>query len=654
MTDTDQDQLDETIEPAAASEGEEQVAVGMESLMPPPTPAVFNVSPDGTTLAYLLAGEGGAQRLWLHPLDGDARALPLEFALVADRDGPQWSPDGRWLAVTGLHPDGSRTAIWLIDVEGGDARVLVDHAAADAGPRWSPDGTKIAFVSQRDGRGVIAVSEAGAASPSSQLTDPPPGQGDREPVWSKDSERVAFLRRGLEGTELKVVDHVWSVNLAAGELKQLTKKGSLRHSLRWGPERPLIVHVVEESEWDNLAVVNADNGAGWTLASEPGDKADPQWSADGARVIYTRAQGGVVRCCDRATSAASAILLDPDNGVAASPRWLPEKRVVYLFGGHGDMVRLITQENTADAERTEIPLGVWRTGRDVVVPTTLQVETRAGNKLSGFLYRQTEGSGLAPAVILLPYRPDVAQDARWRATEQALAAAGLAVYTPTMAGSRGLGRKLANALQAQDGRGEAEVSDLADVVARLRETDGIDPGRIAVAGRGFGATLALLLAGARPGSVQAVVAIDPVTDWADELDQADDDWRRWLLRVYGLPAAHPGAYALRTPSTFVGVIDAPLLLIGTDGAPPHRAAQLDRLASTLDELGVSHTRETALEETEWTIGLRVAEFLREAFRAVPEATPAEPPAAAAEESPSANGVSSENVTADDSLRTEVI
>jgi dipeptidyl aminopeptidase/acylaminoacyl peptidase len=403
----------------------------------------------------------------------------------------------------------------------------------------------------------------------------------------------------------------------------LTKKSSLRHSLRWGPERPLIAHVDEDGEWNNLAVVNADNSAGWTLASEPGDKADPQWADDGARVLYTRAQNGVVRCCDRATSAASAILLDPDNGVAVSPRWLPEKRVIYLFAAHGQPFRFITQQNTADAERTEISLGGWDPGRSFVSPSVLPVETRAGHKVSGFLYRQSESSGPSPALILLPDRPDIAQDARFRATEQALAAAGLAVYTPTLAGMRGQGRKLANALQAETGRGEPEVADLVDIAGTLRATDGIDPARVAVAGRGYGATLAMLLAGARPGSVQAVVAIDPIADWAAELDHADDAWRAWVLRTYGLPAANPGGYALRTPTTFAGVIDVPLLLIGTGTAPAHRAAQLDRLAEILDELGVSYVRESAPDASEWSVGARVARFLRDALRDVPDAPPAQ-------------------------------
>lgn len=652
MTETDRDELHETTAPTATAEPEPPTRTTDPTgpLAAPPEPGPTGLSPDGTTLAYFLHEPDGSLRFLLHPLDGEPRELPVHFHFdpIEDRDGPQWSPDGTALAFTGRRDGG--TAIFLVDVESGGARLLADHATADHTPRWAPDGQTIAFVSRRGGREVICVAPVDGAGPVIQLTDALPGQDEREPVWSKSGDRVAFIRRTIEGAEPQTADHIWSVVVATGEAKQLTKKAGIRHSLRWGPERPLIVHVTEDGEWDQLAVVNADNSAGWTLASEAGDKADPRWSADGSRVLYTRAQDGIVRCCDRATSAASAILLDPGAGVAACPRWLLDNNVVYAYAAPGAPFRFIVQENKADAERGEIAIGDWRPGRSLVAPATLELESAAGNKLGGFLYRQAEMAGPLPAVILLPERPDAALDARFRGTEQALAAAGLAVSTPVLAGMRGRGRTLTRALQAQSGRGEEEVSDLVDVAAQLRETGGIDASRIAVAGSGFGATLALLLAGARPGTVQAVVAIDPIADWAVEFAHADDAWRAWLARMYGLPVAQAGKYALRTPATFVGVIDVPLLLLGTEAAPAHRAAQLDGLAATLDDLGVAYTRETLPAGAAWAAGARVAAFLHDAFRALPPAPPppAEEPAAPDEAAgsdapaePTENGVAPE-------------
>ena len=72
-----------------------------------------------------------------------------------------------------------------------------------------------------------------------------------------------------------------------------------RHSLRWAPNRVQIACVADDGDWDNIAVVNPDNSAGWNLASEVGDKDDPHYSPDGNRILYTRRQNGLVRLCDR-------------------------------------------------------------------------------------------------------------------------------------------------------------------------------------------------------------------------------------------------------------------------------------------------------------------------------------------------------------------
>ena len=46
------------------------------------------------------------------------------------------------------------------------------------------------------------------------------------------------------------------------------------------------------------SVVNPDNSAGWNIASEYGDKADPHWTDDGQRVVYIRCKDAVSRCCE--------------------------------------------------------------------------------------------------------------------------------------------------------------------------------------------------------------------------------------------------------------------------------------------------------------------------------------------------------------------
>ncbi|MDP9355909.1 MAG: prolyl oligopeptidase family serine peptidase [Chloroflexota bacterium] len=629
---SERDDLVPPVATADAPPGDLTTVDAPEQPAPPSTavpafhhPGPANPSPDGAALAFLAHDADHLLRLWIQALHGGpARPVTLGFQPLpdadptgdgSDEDGPQWSPDGARLALVGVHPVDGRSAIWLAGTDGLGARLLVDHPAADRSPRWSPDGATIAFTSRRDGRDAVCLSPADGSGPATPLTDGV--QDDRDPTWSPDGAQLAFRRR--------VPDHptnheIYAVTLATGEVRQLTgkagKAGSKpanRRSPRWAPTRSLIAYVTDEREWNGIAVVNPENGAGWTLADEAGDKADARWAANSNKVLYTRTHGAYTACCARGTSAARADAIDPGEGVAGAPRWLPDGRVVYAFAAPGESARFVVQEPKTDADRTELsPVP----GEPFVAPAPLAFPTGDGVELSGLLYRRAEASGAAPAVLFLGDGPPARRDATPQPFEQTLAGAGLIVYAPHLRGTPGFGRAVADGLRAAADT-EVEVADLADAAVALGEIGGVDGNRLAIAGQGYGATLALLAAGARPGAFTAVVAVDPIVDWDLELDLAGPSWRRWLVSQFGLPVAGRGRYALRTPTMFAALIDVPLLLLGSADAPAGRADQLDAFSATLRDLGVAFDREDLpAAEPEVATATRIATFLHQAFQTI--------------------------------------
>ena len=66
-------------------------------------------------------------------------------------------------AEPGISPDGNEIAfvsggdIWTVPAAGGEARLLVSHAANETRPIYSPDRRQLAFVSTRTGGGDIYV-----------------------------------------------------------------------------------------------------------------------------------------------------------------------------------------------------------------------------------------------------------------------------------------------------------------------------------------------------------------------------------------------------------------------------------------------------------------------------------------------------------------
>lgn len=119
-------------------------------------------------------------------------------------EDPRVSPDGAWIAYVRVTSDRTRNAyrrsIWLTTPEE-DRKQFTTGTHQDHTPRWSPDGRTLAFVSTRSDDKpqvyLIAV-DGGEARP---LTSMP--NGATEPAWSPDGTRIAFLSRVHEGERAK-------------------------------------------------------------------------------------------------------------------------------------------------------------------------------------------------------------------------------------------------------------------------------------------------------------------------------------------------------------------------------------------------------------------------------------------------------------------
>jgi dipeptidyl aminopeptidase/acylaminoacyl peptidase len=106
---------------------------------------------------------------------------------------PQISPDGLKIVYVrrfaDIMTDKRESNLWIINADGSDNRPLTTGSYSDSSPKWSPDGTRIAYVSDRDGKGQIYVRwmDTGQTAKITDLEYPP-----SNPEWSPDGRQIAF------------------------------------------------------------------------------------------------------------------------------------------------------------------------------------------------------------------------------------------------------------------------------------------------------------------------------------------------------------------------------------------------------------------------------------------------------------------------------
>ena len=106
---------------------------------------------------------------------------------------PQISPDGKRIVYVrqfaDVMNDKRQSNLWIVTVDGGDNRALTSGNSSDNSPRWSPDGTRIAYISDRDGKPQLYVRwmDSGQTAALTNLENAP-----SDIAWSPDGKLISF------------------------------------------------------------------------------------------------------------------------------------------------------------------------------------------------------------------------------------------------------------------------------------------------------------------------------------------------------------------------------------------------------------------------------------------------------------------------------
>jgi eukaryotic-like serine/threonine-protein kinase len=256
--------------------------VGRLALTGPAVPILDNIVRDGAgqfhyaisrsgSLAYLPGAQ--AHNLVVIGADGTERALPEKLLAF---ENPQFSPDGRRLAVAASPRPGESTDIWVFDLRTDAAsRLTFDNGRA---PVWTPDGTAITYSKLGDRQGIYMKSAD--------------GRGEAQQLvalsafhwligWTPDRRALAYgvMERGSAGPAMSSI-----MALTNGAPRRVVGPGAI-----WGgrlsPDgRWLTYYTLENGNFQVYVTTFPEGGARWLISEEGGR--DPSWGPDASAVYY--------------------------------------------------------------------------------------------------------------------------------------------------------------------------------------------------------------------------------------------------------------------------------------------------------------------------------------------------------------------------------
>jgi len=328
-----------------------------------------------------------------------------------------WTPDGRWIAYERYNPKPGQRPIQIVltPAPAGGPEVVVQRInSAECGLSWSPDGRYLAFIDrdlQQEPYAIFLLQRD--TLERRRLTSPPKGMfgGDRNPAFSHDGKRIAFVRNLNGATQVAVL------TLASGSIQMLASGPGTINSLAWAPSDRGIIYGSHVAGFSRLWRVSSTGGDsrpldigedGWApavserahrlaygrgtsdsniwrirlgkdkvetrspLIASSRQDSQPEFSPDETKIVLTSDRSGPREIWVTESDGSNPIQITKlENSATGEPRWSPDgtkiafdsrvrgKSDIYLVGLDGAEPRRLTDDLFDDSVPSWSADGRW-------------------------------------------------------------------------------------------------------------------------------------------------------------------------------------------------------------------------------------------------------------------------------------------------------
>jgi len=586
-----------------------------------------SISPDGKFVAYVLSvprdpgeDDSGSAYAELHVVDMTGKSRPFITGEV-NVSGVRWTPDGRGISFRSKRDGDEHTALYMIPIDGGEARRLVEHDTGVGAYEWSPDGETIAFLAtEKEDKELKKLKDKGLAPEIYEEEDMP------SRVWiakaefdNEDDHRMLELEGSAseihfspDGSKLVValaptsaIDQFYMyrkinvVDVASGDVVATVDNVGKLGAIRWSPDGKQLAFLSGEDINDpsegRLMVASADGGAPREVMKEylP-NITDVEWQDD-ATVMFLAADGCESVMGEVNVATGERKIHIPAGGPILTGMSLADdaQSVAFIGSTPAHPGEVFVSSHAGKAPRRLTDSNPWLAEKRLAKQEVITYKARDGETIEGVLIHplDPQPGTRYPLILAVHGGPESRIPNGWLTQYsnpgQIAAADGIAVFYPNYRGSIGRGVAFAKAHQAD--YGGKEFNDLIDAIDHLVEAGLVDNDKVGITGGSYGGFATAwcstyhserFAAGVMFVGISNQISKSGTTDIADEMYHVHarkriwDDWQFFLER---------------SPIYYVQKARTPLLILhgkNDTRVHPSQSMELYRHLKTLDKTPV--------------------------------------------------------------------